>query len=280
MIFRHGRSAHYALRYLREAPHYLADRNGLRMRVQGVRLLMLGWFVWLLTGCGGGTSSSGTDTPNYRITDLGPSSALDLYLNNLGEIAAYDGSAFIGKGHAALYRNGQWQDLGTLRGVYSYATGINDQGEVIGFSELPYVPGNITYHAFVWRNEQITDLSDLASGTDLRPTGINNAGQIVGTNGAFGGFLWAKGVFKALPLLPSAINNRGQVIGQTELGGPLLLWLGARDQRYRPGRWNDGYTFERRTGWLPVFSRLLVARGNVARPGDTWGNGQSGPEYQ
>jgi probable HAF family extracellular repeat protein len=185
---------------------------------------MLSGIIWLLSGCGGGTSSSQTETRVYEITDLGRSNGLGLHLNNIGEIAVYQVSGYVGSAHAGLFHNGGLQDLGTLGGVYSYATGINDQGEVIGISEVPYVPGNVTYRAFVWRNAQLVDLGGPSADTDIQATGINDAGQIVGSGRTLGGFLWQDGVFTALPLLPVAINNRGQVLGQTDVGGPSVVW--------------------------------------------------------
>lgn len=196
------------------------------MRHRSVSLLLFCWFLWPLMGCGQATPSLQTGNRRYQITDLGRSSGLPLFLNNRAEIAAYEGFEFVGKDHAALYRNGQWQDLGTLGGVSSYATGINDQGEVCGFSYRPYVPDNITFSAFVWRSPQLVDLGELTADPDIRATGINNAGQIVGTSRTLGGFLWEKGVFTPLPFLPRAINNKSQVIGQADLNRPVLWQQG------------------------------------------------------
>jgi probable HAF family extracellular repeat protein len=39
-------------------------------------------------------------------------------------------------------------DLGTLGGIYSAAAGINDQGQVVGYSLL----ANSTSHAFLWQD--------------------------------------------------------------------------------------------------------------------------------
>jgi probable HAF family extracellular repeat protein len=72
-------------------------------------------------------------------------------------------------------------DLGTLGGDFSEGLGINDSGQVVGYS-LTTVEGD--QHAFVYSGGTMTDLNDLiapGSGWTLAlSTGINDSGQIVG----------------------------------------------------------------------------------------------------
>jgi len=65
-------------------------------------------------------------------------------------------------------------DLGTL-GSYSRAQGINDRGQVVGFSTTP----SGYEHAFIWEKGQMTDLGALYSYKSLAHR-INNLGQFVG----------------------------------------------------------------------------------------------------
>lgn len=49
-------------------------------------------------------------------------------------------------------------DVGSLGGTFSQAWGINNNGSVVGIASLP---GDIAFHAFVWRKEVIKDLKSV-----------------------------------------------------------------------------------------------------------------------
>jgi probable HAF family extracellular repeat protein len=103
------------------------------------------------------------------------------------------------------------RELGVLPGgVFSAAYGLNDAGQVVGWSEA--FDGN---HAFLWEGGQMIDLG---WGTAVD---INNAGQIVGY--ANGAAIWNDGVMAELnDLVPAgsglnllsatAINDAGQIV--------------------------------------------------------------------
>jgi probable HAF family extracellular repeat protein len=105
-------------------------------------------------------------------------------------------------------------DLGTLGGSYSYAYGINDSGQVVGYSRTA---GGLD-HAFMWSGGTMTDLGTLG-GTYSRAYGINSSGKIVGYSDAVWynhAFLWSGGVMTDLtPGLEgsaaTAINDSGQI---------------------------------------------------------------------
>src|SRR5215813_10448353 len=78
-----------------------------------------------------------------------------------------------------LYAQGVWgpTNLGTFGGSTSFARGINDAGQVVGFSEKT---GNTPTHAFLWTaSAGMVDLGTLG-GSDSQAQAINNAGQVVG----------------------------------------------------------------------------------------------------
>ena len=115
-------------------------------------------------------------------------------INNHGQVVGRMRTS-TGDAHAFLWDavNGI-QDLGTLHDwEYSDAQGINDFGQIVGFSES--TPATLTHnHAFLYDDGRMIDLNQLLppdSGWVLRMAmDINNKGYIVGT-GEFNGKIHA-----------------------------------------------------------------------------------------
>ncbi|MGZ5781209.1 MAG: hypothetical protein ACXWIN_09680, partial [Burkholderiaceae bacterium] len=109
-------------------------------------------------------------------------------------------------------------DLGTLGGTFSEAHGINNLGQIVGFSGTK---GDSTQHAFRYKSGVVTDLSNSSVAVNSA-IGINQAGQIVGYTAAFGGdrplpFLYQDGVMTTLNVLSGrawSINNAGAIAGE------------------------------------------------------------------
>jgi probable HAF family extracellular repeat protein len=82
-------------------------------------------------------------------------------------------------------------DLGTLGGNYAVAFGINECGQIVGYSET----ASGYAHAFLWDGGTMTDLGTLG-GNLSHAHGINERGQVVGTSETVSGydhaFLWTK----------------------------------------------------------------------------------------
>ena len=97
-------------------------------------------------------------------------------INNRGQVV---GSSWINGNsvqRAFLYQNGVMTDLGTLRGGYAAANGINNSGYIVGESD-----GS----AFLFHNGVMIDLNSAIQQTQNpltlnRARGINDLGQIVG----------------------------------------------------------------------------------------------------
>lgn len=149
----------------------------------------------LITGFGSTSIFDSNSGLGAAVGTLGENRADGYDINNLGQVVGGSGSrtgwhAFITDANGANIT-----DLGTLGGSYSYATGINESGEVIGVADTL----SLDRHAFLYSHGGMTDLSLLdpviSSGwTHLSVAAINNNGQIVGSgqhNGHTEAFLLA-----------------------------------------------------------------------------------------
>jgi probable HAF family extracellular repeat protein len=113
--------------------------------------------------------------------DFASSSGADA-VNNLGEIVGASYSHSLGTSRAVFFQRDGPTDLGSLA-LYSYADSVNDLGEVVGQSGT--ISGDL--HAFRSNlyNPQAVDLnSEIPPDSGwllVYATGVNNAGEIVGT---------------------------------------------------------------------------------------------------
>lgn len=109
----------------------------------------------------------------------------------------------------------QMVDLGTLGERWSVARGINDSGQIVGYTAS---------RAFLWQNGKMQDLGMLVGSSSAAAYSINNSGQVVGaftlTNGKNHAFFWQNGVMQDLGTFGGSlsaannINNSGQVVGK------------------------------------------------------------------
>ena len=116
-------------------------------------------------------------------------------------------------------------DLGTLGGSGSWASGLSENGFVVGGS---YLVGDTATHPFLWSAGTMVDLGTLG-GRDAYATGVNSSGVVVGGSGlsinggcCSKGFVYSNGVMSELPGFPTnprdttfatAINEAGIVAG-------------------------------------------------------------------
>jgi probable HAF family extracellular repeat protein len=147
-------------------------------------------------------------------------------------------------------------DLGTLGGNNSGPSGINNRGQVVGWSETTDIDpssGFPIFHAFLWNKGVMHDLGTLGGQySEALLGGINSQGQVVGhaetvdpNNPPFfewHAFLWKKGAMHDLGTLggitsfANAIDSEQRVVGgaQTNEPDPLL------GQQYHPFLWEKG----------------------------------------
>jgi probable HAF family extracellular repeat protein len=204
-------------------------------------------FGFLWTRANGMTLFGGSWPPTFANT-----------ISNTGQIVGQNSDeATWGIGHATSWISGVGTDLGTLGGVgdevdfASSANGVNDLGQVVGWSTTTSVSGGAfgwcgaTTHAVLWTgtNGGIQDLGTLSGDTLSAALKINFFGQVLGSSGntatcgigyyeVFGRpFIWseANGMLDLNTLIPpnsgwvlntaTGINIWGQIVGSGTLNG-------------------------------------------------------------
>lgn len=138
-----------------------------------------------------------------------------LGLNNRGQAAGYFQDAQ-GQNHAYVRESHGAFVVPPIPN--SQATGINDRGVVIGFTQ----PTTTTSNGFILRGDSLRLLSYPGS-TFTQALGENDEGQIVGTyndaNGTAHGFVYQQGAFQSLDVPGSSatvingINDQGRLVG-------------------------------------------------------------------
>ena len=153
-------------------------------------------------------------------------------------------------------------DLGTLGGTFSIAFGINDRGQIDGFSTIP---GDMSTHAFVLNHGVMTDLGTLGGPNSIAGTGPNLSLQVPGLaetatldpNGedfcGFGTnlicltFSWQNGVMTALDTLGgnnaqgAGINDQGQIAGFAQNTTVDANCPAPQVLQFKPVVWTNGH---------------------------------------
>ena len=119
--------------------------------------------------------------------------------------------------HAFLYSGGQMTDLGDLGGAGSFAMGINNQAQVVGWSATTNNPFPAVEHPFLYSGGKLADLWGLLAANSTWPegraTGINDNGWIAGYGQNPSAYIHA---FLLAPLPSLGIARSGQNV--------LLSW--------------------------------------------------------
>lgn len=162
-------------------------------------------------------------------------------INNHDQVIGNSGPfefSYPASSRAYLWEKGKRTDLGSLGGDWTFASAINDRGEVAGVSTT--AAGE--YHVFLWTRGEMVDLGGSASTSRPIVEEVNDRGQVVGFVG-FDGFLWDHGSIVPFPRWESpsngstffgprmAIDDKGRVAFSVFSSGSLDTYL-----------WEDGVT--------------------------------------
>jgi probable HAF family extracellular repeat protein len=200
---------------------------------ENVAVLWVGKKLITLGGLPNGTQSTGVSV-NSRGLVAG--------ISNNDVPDPFSLAGFATQTRAVLWQNGEVKDIGTLGGPDANAYGMNELGQVFGFSYTTSTPspttGVPTQDPFVWENGKMWDIGTLG-GTSGISLFINNMGQVVGNSNLVGdqtshAFVWdKKNGLRDLGTLPAQsfsiawwINDQGEIVGNSDFfnGGHAILW--------------------------------------------------------
>jgi probable HAF family extracellular repeat protein len=197
-------------------------------------------------------------------------------INDLGDVVG--SSAFSNSNrfeHAFVWNSARgMQDIGTLGGNNSWALGINNHRQVVGYSSLP---GDNASHAFLWTSAGgMRDLGTLG-GSVSSAQAINDSGAIVGGSRLPGdtmshAFVWTEskgmqdlGTLGGSNSIAVAINNSGEVVGNSDTHKTskvgVFLW--------RSGKGMENLTkqISASSGWWVTFAGGINKIGQIAATG-------------
>jgi probable HAF family extracellular repeat protein len=168
---------------------------------------------------------------NGSLTDITPTSATiatATALNDLDQVVGYilicdmvNGNCVNSRTRAFVFDKGTANILGTLGGRDSQAFGINNAGQVAGWSHVAGTPPALSgdEHAFIFQNGGFEDLGIKTAAGNSVASSVNATGQVSGwgrsSNSDNGAFLYSGGVFQFFASTGTAwdINNAGQIVG-------------------------------------------------------------------
>jgi probable HAF family extracellular repeat protein len=171
----------------------------------------------------------GTDSVVYQANESGQAMGISFTDNIVHDFMGLPTT------HPFLWERGKMHDLGSFGGSFSEGFGLNNRGEVVGFSLLE---GDAVEHPFLWRRGNLADLGTLG-GDNGEAWWSNDLSHVVGWADLPGSqthhaFLWRNRKMKDLGTPHGnpcsngeTINRFDQVVGDSGecgVGGDPFLW--------------------------------------------------------
>lgn len=123
------------------------------------------------------TWSSGTGLNRVESVASGSNySSIGVSINDHDQVVGWSSTDNNQTMHATLWDKGVSTDLNTLGGSNSYAQGINNAGQIVGYSDT----ANYIEHAVIWDGTSMVDLGGAYADLTSRALSINNLGDVVG----------------------------------------------------------------------------------------------------
>jgi probable HAF family extracellular repeat protein len=126
-----------------------------------------------------------------------------------------------------FWENGEMVDVGTLGGLFAELTGLNNNGQVTGTSDV--TRDETVFHAFLWEPGHLQDLGTFGGDFSFAHW-IDDSGEVVGgatttNNGLLRAARWENGHMTNLGSLNGDLcsfavgsNSKGQIIGNSVSG--------------------------------------------------------------
>jgi len=170
----------------------------------------------------------------------GDSTSAATAINSKGQVVGISGDCDIAVGqrsarHSVIWNDGVPTNIGDLGGEFWHTPmDINDNGDVVGFSNPPYVVGiDFNPLAFLWTKDGgISSLGKLVGDTSSQALGVNIWRRVVGvSSGEINrAFVWQDGAmmnlntlvgpgFPDLLIVAQHINDAGVIVGRAILHG-------------------------------------------------------------
>jgi probable HAF family extracellular repeat protein len=128
---------------------------------------------------------------------LGGPDSIAWYVNEGGQVAGQSSINYVANSTTGVptvdtffWQNGKMVDIGNLGGDFSWPSGLNNRGDVVG---AMFLAGDSEYHPFLWRHGTLKDLGTFGGNAGVA-NAINGGGEVTGwasvQNGAVFAFLW------------------------------------------------------------------------------------------